>query len=246
MLKIIIPRNNLNERMYVIDYVFNEILRLTYELEFSDSLSYYRIIYRSKEIHIKDEFFGEFPDDLSYLSVSNLPVNITWAYHHHCERDLPVLFGKYEISQKADVISYGVDLIASIFFMLTRWEEYALVSRDRLNRFEGKNSIAVKEGFIHIPVVNCWIECIQSLLRGISLETNVDRVFRSIPTVDVDDLRLGDLAFQRMIRLGLADLIMRRDVSLFIRSFLEYLWVKLKIIKDPFFILEDMINDFVR
>lgn len=63
-------------------------------------------------------------------------------------KGLPVIYGQ----------SDAVDIIASSFFMLTRYEEYFVEERDWHGRFPANASLAYKEGFLDRPIVNEYIE----------------------------------------------------------------------------------------
>ena len=118
MLKIIIPNNNIAERKYIIDIIFCEFLDLDYLLELGSNN--YQIIFENKKIlEIEDKFFNKYPKDLEYLRYENIPKNI---------KDL--------------------DMFSASFFMLTRWEEYVNIKRDKHNRFPATESLAYKQGFL--------------------------------------------------------------------------------------------------
>jgi len=71
MIKIKIPNNNLNERKYILDIIFNEFLGLEYSLEINSDD--YEIILKNKKLIIKDTFFNKYPKDLEYLKLENIP-----------------------------------------------------------------------------------------------------------------------------------------------------------------------------
>ncbi len=77
------------------------------------------------------------------------------------EKDIPIIYGtdKLEITeQNQNIITCGIDIFASSFFMLTRWEEYVNKNRDRHNRFPAIESLAFKNDFLSRPVVNEYVE----------------------------------------------------------------------------------------
>lgn len=60
-----------------------------------------------------------------------------------------------------NVICTNMDIIQSCFFMLTRYEETLLwdkTEKDLDDRFPSKEALAVREGFINLPIVNEYIE----------------------------------------------------------------------------------------
>lgn len=58
------------------------------------------------------------------------------------EAQLPVLFGEPLVEQGGQEIRCGVDILGSVFFMLSRFEEVALDDRDNHDRFPAVASLA--------------------------------------------------------------------------------------------------------
>ncbi len=59
----------------------------------------------------------------------------------------------------------GFDLLAGIFYLLTRYEEYLPHQKDSYGRYAHQGSIAYKEGFLHLPIINIWLEDFRRLLQ---------------------------------------------------------------------------------
>jgi len=81
----------------------------------------------------------------------------------------------------------GFDLFAGIFYLLTRYEEYLPHQKDSYGRYAHQNSVAFKEGFLHLPLVNIWLEDFRAFLQqrypDIQLQTST---FRLQTTYDID------------------------------------------------------------
>ena len=58
------------------------------------------------------------------------------------------------------------DIFAASFYLLSRYEEYFHTDRDQFQRFQAKNSLAFRHGFLHQPVINYWLEELKKLLAG--------------------------------------------------------------------------------
>jgi hypothetical protein len=58
----------------------------------------------------------------------------------------------------------GFDLLAGIFFLITRYEEYLPHQTDAYGRYAHQSSLAFKEGFLQQPLVNLWLEDFRDLL----------------------------------------------------------------------------------
>ena len=66
---------------------------------------------------------------------------------------------------KFKIIECGIDIFASSFFMLTRWEEYVNKIRDMHNRFPAYASLACKNNFLDRPIVNEYVEMLWNMLK---------------------------------------------------------------------------------
>ena len=204
MIKINIPNNNLNERKYIIDIIFNEFLGLDYHLEIG-SKDYEIELKNKKVLTIKDTFFNRYPNDLEYLKLENIPNKIE-----------------------------ELDIFSASFFMLTRWEEYVNKNRDSHNRFPAYESLAYKQGFLDRAIVNEHVEWLkQELLRLDSSLKFKERKFELILTHDVDHIRQWK-SWKQIGRVALGDIVKRKDIGLAVERFAEYFLIKREKIKDPY------------
>jgi len=83
---------------------------------------------------------------------------------------------------------YPFDIFAAVFYLLSRYEEYLPHEKDEYGRYAHTNSIAFKEGFLNIPLINIWIEDFKKKLKEKfpSLIThNSSFIFQ--PTYDIDE-----------------------------------------------------------
>lgn len=107
------------------------------------------------------------------------------------------------------------DPFAVAFYLLSRYEEYVFrLDVDEYNRFLYTKSIAYKNGFLDIPVVNVIAHAIQDLLaKRFSQLPLAPSEFKFVPTFDLD------IAFKYKARplwrnlLGSARLLLRGKVS---------------------------------
>jgi len=212
MIKIFFPNNNLFERKYILDIVFNEFLGLNFHAE-AGTKDYEIILPNNKKLIIKDTFFNHFQNDLEYLTKQNIPQSI---------KDL--------------------DIFAACFFMLTRWEEYVNKKRDIHNRYPATESLAYKEGFLDRPIVNKIIEDLKSkLLELDSSLVFKKRDFELVLTHDVDEVRFWK-SKKQLIRIVVGDILKRRDIKLALSRLKEYYLVSKGKIKDPFDTFDWLIN----
>ncbi len=83
--------------------------------------------------------------------------------------------------------TFGFDLFAASFFMLSRYEEYLPFRPDSHGRFEGKSSLAFRSGFLNLPVVDIWTiklaKTIVSMFKDISFR---EKEYKTLLTIDID------------------------------------------------------------
>lgn len=81
----------------------------------------------------------------------------------------------------------GFDLFAALFFLISRYEEYGPHKKDSYGRYAHENSIAYKNDFLHLPLINYWLEDFRKQLvqLGNGIEDNKP-AFRFLPTYDID------------------------------------------------------------
>lgn len=189
MITIRMPDNFVPERTYSIDMLFSEFLGLSYKIEVNSTAKCYEIILENgRTLIIRDHFFLKFKDGLNYLDAKAIPSKIMTVKNQFSpETDIPVIFGNDELIINQNGIVCGIDIFASSFFMLTRWEEYANKSRDSHNRFPASESLAYKKGFLNRAVVNEYVEMLWNMLSCLTCgQTRKERKFRTVLTHDVD------------------------------------------------------------
>ncbi len=79
--------------------------------------------------------------------------------------------------------SHGFDVFAAIFYLISRYEEYLPYQPDMYGRFAHENSIAYKNNFLTIPLVNLWII---DLMERLSINSGPKQSPFFIPTYDID------------------------------------------------------------
>ena len=137
MLKITIPNNNIAERKYILDIIFDEFLGLEYKVEARREKGegdWEIDLENGNKLIVEDHFFNKYPKDLEYLKLENIPSKVEFAQNQFIvENNIPVIYGNSKLetkNQKLKTIICGIDIFASSFFMLTRWEEYVNKNRD--------------------------------------------------------------------------------------------------------------------
>jgi hypothetical protein len=79
------------------------------------------------------------------------------------------------------------DLFAASFYLLSRYEEYPPHSLDSYGRYSHENSIAYKDRFLQVPLINIWLkEFSQILLQTFPAFSLQPSAFSFLPTYDID------------------------------------------------------------
>jgi len=78
------------------------------------------------------------------------------------------------------------DIFAASFYLLTRYEEYLPYEEDEYGRYAHDNSLAFKENFLHLPLVNLWIQELIKLIQQNRTFNLQPSAFNFIPTYDID------------------------------------------------------------
>ncbi len=82
------------------------------------------------------------------------------------------------------------DILSSIFFMLSRYEEYD-DSKDAHDRSMAKNSVAFQHDFLEVPVVDIWIQYLRNALeKFFNIRIAANDSYEFLPTFDIDQVYL--------------------------------------------------------
>lgn len=82
----------------------------------------------------------------------------------------PLLFGTPEVKQKGDTLFIYADIIASTYFLISRYEEIIQRSeRDEHGRFPGKKSLPYRAGFLHRPIIDEYRKLLRRWLQQYGL-----------------------------------------------------------------------------
>jgi len=233
MITVTIPNNNIEERRYICSILFNEFLGIGFDVEYG-SKDYEIKLDNGNILIIEDHFFNDFPKDLQYLDIANIPKTIKQT---NDEEKTPIIYGHDTMRLYTKNVNYcicGIDIFASSFFMLTRWEEYVTKCRDMHGRFPGYESFAFKNNFLEIPVVDKYVDKLWQMLESLKIQQKRKKFERELfLTHDIDELFRWKNWIQ-VIRVATGDLLKRRNLGLAIERFLQYYHIKKGNILDPY------------
>lgn len=102
---------------------------------------------------------------------------------------VPLPYGTPEIVRQGDRLLIKADLVASAFFLLSRYEEYVRRDvRDVHGRFPGKESLPAGGGFMDRPVVDEYGRLLRKWLREVAVDVpEPEPVIRKVYlTMDLD------------------------------------------------------------
>ena len=108
---------------------------------------------------------------------------------------------------------YPFDIFAASFFLISRYEEYLSFQPDKYGRFPHQASLAFKENFLSLPLINYWLGDFKKAL-ALKFQEIIFRVkdFKFIPSYDID------IAFSYKYK-GL-----KRNLGGFYRSLIKGQW----------------------
>ncbi len=79
------------------------------------------------------------------------------------------------------------DVFAASFYLVTRYEEYLPFEGDKHKRFRPTDSLALKNKFIDVPIVNLWAAKLKDALKKAYQQLEItEGTYTFTPTIDVD------------------------------------------------------------
>ena len=167
----------------VVDYIIRFLLqdnsdlaeKIGYTSDIEDFNKYSIIIIPSG--FFDDENYGE-PSSIPPLPLKEI-------------ENVPLLFGSDKIDFLNGKIIVYADIIASSFFLLSRYEEFVRTDCfDRFGRFEGKKSLQYAAGFLNRPIVDEYGTLLRSWLQktGIEVQEPKNKIAKIYLTHDIDIL----------------------------------------------------------
>lgn len=176
MLLIYLPQISVRHQ-YTFDTIFTAEFGIEYKTT-NDKLQFE--LHQEEKINysgsrIQDEFFIKATSLLSEESIRIIDIRVA-------EKDqVKILFPNDE---SCDI---GFDIFSAVFYMLSRYEEYLPFTADRYGRYKAEDSLAYKNNFLQIPVVDKWIEILKyRLQKKFSTLSFKPSKFRAIVTYDID------------------------------------------------------------
>ena len=158
--------------IYFIEGIINEAIFITTDkdhfLQSSDSkINYTNSRLCREEYHIK-------PHGLLFENtVENIKIEVGFCRNNFC----------FFINENDN---HGFDVFAAAFYLISRYEEYLPHEKDSYGRYAHTNSLAWKNGFLHLPLVNFWLKDLVKRLPTTNYQPSIVNSFKFIPTYDID------------------------------------------------------------
>ena len=164
-----------------LSYVFNVLFKhfLSYDIRFT--------------IHF-DEFISY---DGMKISYTKKPLGNELFFSSHS-----ILFEKGILDQSIHVKSWNgkkiffeqtessalpFDIFAASFYLLSRYEECLPHIKDRFHRFPAKESLAYKNDFLKVPIIEYWLKDLVAVIQSkFPSFQPISRRFKFVNTIDVD------------------------------------------------------------
>ena len=212
MIEVLIPDNNIAERKYIVNLVLGYIFNTEVLINSSADVNDYMIIYNEKKIIVKDHFFSKFLMENEYLNIKNIPTKIDiFNNQKYLNEDVPVIYGYPKINEIENIITCDIDLFASSFFMLSRWEEYVKKdARDKNDRFRDQEALAFKFNFYRQPIVNQYIELLKQMFSKLGCSNFVNHQYEPVITHDVDQIYRYD-SIKKYLKAIIGDTVIRKN-----------------------------------
>jgi hypothetical protein len=175
---VIVYTNKITPRLqYVADFIGKEITGEAFQLTldnfvFNDysgpKINYSDTKINNEELRIKNSSLL-FEDSIEEQNITCFDVNGHKAFFK-CDGDYPF------------------DIFAATFYLLSRYEEYLPHQKDSYGRYAHENSLAFREGFLNLPLINVWLSNFKKILNekfpGFAAQSSS---FKFLPTYDIDE-----------------------------------------------------------
>lgn len=187
-----IKTNNIhsNEKKYILETIFSDILGIATTFENCDEHTYEITFPNGKQIIIPDIFLSSQINQKHWKKYEipkiNFETNINIKKNEH---SLFGLYGDSNITISNEKIFVNNDIIGTSFVFLSRLEELNK-NHDHFGRYQYKNSIAHQFKIIHRPIINEYIDFFKDAILYLdSSITFKEHKFDLMLTHDIDKIR---------------------------------------------------------
>ncbi|MEX2483398.1 MAG: polysaccharide deacetylase family protein [Brumimicrobium sp.] len=231
--KVHIPKIAEPETKYVFSILLKEILGCKIDFSKGES-SRFIISQGEKSIEIKNVFFQD-QSIKNLYSKDNIPdkTSTNKIAINGASLIYETLYGEpnIELSKTNTVIHF--DIIASAFFMLTRWEEAISDQLDQLGRYNAKDALSVRNGFYCRPIINEYAHILLNIFKY--MEFNIaekEYSYEAVVTFDIDQIRKW-FSFKQLL-ISIKDNLIEGKLNYCFKDIASYFRAKNKVDADPY------------
>jgi hypothetical protein len=95
---------------------------------------------------------------------------------------------RYSFFQTNSSADIDFDILSAIFYLVSRYEELIEPITDHHGRYVCDQSLAFREGFLELPLVNIWCETLrQSVQKQVGIAIPNKNSFSIVNTIDIDN-----------------------------------------------------------
>lgn len=164
---------------YTLSLIFHTILgckyQLTHDKSFYETTNLPKLNYSTTPLNS-----GIFIQSHSLLQETNIRSLIPHA--ENLSDEFPIFF-------KSEIQDFlGFDILSTVFYVVTRYEEYNATNIDEHQRFKAENSLAYKYHFLHYPYINKIVAYFGDKLQKQYPQLIFNqRTFNFLSTIDIDN-----------------------------------------------------------
>jgi len=161
---------------YIADLILNGILGLSWEIVTDKRKIGKSPLINYSEEHITGSFWIVPVTLLFEAGLKEQAISVdSW-------KGLPVFF---KSGEDAD---FPFDVFAASFYLVARYEEYTDYETDEYGRYKSSGSLAFRNNFLKIPVVDLWAkELAKSLVKRFPALTFKRSEYKALTTFDIDE-----------------------------------------------------------
>ena len=184
-------------KRWIAQVLLEEMLGLSVEMVFQDAAQGYVLEFpNGSQIRLEDHFFC-YCDPQNFPASARMPIAPLRANAPFSSGEtLVTYYGRPLLELTTGAVHCGLDIWASAFFMLSRWEEYGKASR---GRFPAETAFAVRHGLLHRPLVQEYAAFLRDCMGALGIQVDYPRqAARLHLSCDVDHPQLWNQPADRL------------------------------------------------
>ncbi|RDY60671.1 polysaccharide deacetylase family protein [Flagellimonas nanhaiensis] len=218
-----------NRLTYTAKHIFEKILDLdvTFTTKVEDFIKHSGPKMTYSKQPLQNEFFLRSNDLLFEQGINDIEIKVTeWE-------GVPCFFSTGEKS------SVPFDIFSASFYLLSRYEEYLPHVKDSVGRFPVKDSVAYKNKFLELPVIDLWAYKLLSLLT--ERFPDIKKPNRAFSFTSIINVTTSHCYAMRGVARNFGGFLL--DLGKFrFRSFWDRILVLLRFRKDPYDNFDELVE----